>query len=117
MKKVLILGGTKFVGLKLINLLNDENIDYYVASRQKIKVENFIFFDRKNLDDLNNLFHENNFDVVIDFISFSSLDSKKLIDSLKHNKRTPKLIVISSTYVYSHPKRLSCNSFFNENSF
>ena len=44
--KVLILGGTKFVGLKLISLLNDKNIDLYVASRKKIKAQNFIFFDR-----------------------------------------------------------------------
>ena len=84
MKKLLILGGTKFVGLKLLNLLNDENIDYYVASRKRIKVEHFIFFDRKNIYDLNKLFSEHNFDVIIDFISYSSLDSKILIDSLKY---------------------------------
>ena len=117
MKKLLILGGTKFVGLKLLNLLNDENIDYYVASRKRIKVEHFIFFDRKNIYDLNKLFSEHNFDVIIDFISYSSLDSKILIDSLKYNKRKPKLIVISSTYVYSDPKRLSSNSLFSENEF
>jgi len=115
--KVLILGGTKFVGLKLISLLNDKNIDLYVASRKKIKAQNFIFFDRKNLDDLNKLFIHNNFDVVVDFISYSSLDSKKLIDSLKKNNKEPKLIVISSTYVYSQPKKLISNSFFSENDF
>ncbi len=117
MKKVLILGGTKFVGLELLSLLNAENINYYVASRKKIKVEHFIFFNRKNIKDLNKLFFENKFDVVIDFISYSSFDSKLLIDSLKYNNRKPKLIVISSTYVYSNPKRLSSNCFFIENQF
>lgn len=117
MKKVLILGGTKFVGIELLKLLNDENIDYYVASRKKIQVKHFIFFDRKNSNDLNKLFFEYNFDVIIDFISYSSLDSKILVDSLKYNNRKPKLIVISSTYVYSQPKRLLSNSLFRENQF
>lgn len=117
MKKILVLGGTKYVGLELIKLLNFEKIDYYVASRKQIFIKNYIFIDRKNIKDLDSLFSKHNFEIVIDFICFSSLDSKKLVDSLKLNNRKPKLIVISSTYVYSDPLKLSCDSTFDENSF
>ena len=117
MKKVLILGGTKFVGLELIGLLQNQKIDLYVASRKLISTKNFILIDRKSTNDLNMLFSKFDFDLVLDFICYSSLDSKKLIDSLNLFNRKPRLIIISSTYVYSNPMTISANNRFNENNF
>lgn len=112
-----MLGGTKFAGLEFIKLLKVKKLNYYIGSRKKIDSENFIFLDRKNIDNLNELFSKHDFDIIIDFICYSSFDSKKLIDSLKVHSREPRLIVISSTYVYSNPLKLSQNTSFNENDF
>ena len=71
MRNILVLGGTRYLGLEFINILNEENIKLFVASRNKIPTHNFIHIDRKNQDDLDNLFKNIQFDVVIDFINFS----------------------------------------------
>lgn len=117
MKKILILGGTKYVGLELISLLDKKKVEFYIASRKKIDHKNYISIDRKNSSNLNELFNSYDFDLIIDFICYSSLDSKKLLDALKINKRNPKIIFISSVYVYSDPLKIKCDSIFNETNF
>jgi len=117
MKKILILGGTRFLGIEFINLIQKEDIDLYVASRREVDVKNFLFIDRKNKNSLDRLFSEHNFDIIIDFICYSGLDSKVLIDVLASRQKFPKLIVISSTYTYSEPQNLSLDSVFKENNF
>ena len=116
-KNILILGGTKYVGLELINILSKKKVDLFIASRKKIDHNNFIFLDRKSISDLTNLFNKYEFDIIIDFICYSSLDSKKLLDSLKINRRNPKIIFISSIYVYSDPLKTLSNSIFAETNF
>ena len=117
MKNILILGGTRFLGLELIDLLKNEDINLFIASRKEIKVDNFIKIDRKNQNDLNNLFSKYDFEFVIDFINYSGLDSIKLLKSLKLQKTPPKLILISTVYIYSNPIDLETNSEFVEKSF
>ena len=117
MKKVLVIGGTKYLGLEFIELLQKKNMKLFVASRKEIFVDNFIKIDRKNQNDLDNLFLSFEFDVVIDFINYSALDSKKLLKALKLQKTIPKLILISTVYTYDIPLGLEQNSVFNENSF
>ena len=56
MKNILVLGGTRYLGLEFIDILNEKNIKLFVASRKKIPTQNFIYIDRKNQDDLVNLF-------------------------------------------------------------
>ena len=48
MKNVLVIGGTKYLGLELINILDKSKINFFVASRKKIEVNNFIKIDRKS---------------------------------------------------------------------
>ena len=117
MKKVLVIGGTKYLGLECIKLLYKSNIQFFVASRRKVEVENFIMIDRKNQKDLDKLFNDNQFDVVIDFINYSGLDSKILISSIKYQKKTPKLILISTIYTYAMPLEIYCDSVYDETSF
>ena len=117
MKNILVLGGTRYLGLEFIKILNDENIKLFVASRNKIPTLNFINIDRKNQDDLDNLFKNIQFNVVIDFINFSLPDCEKLLSALKFQIKPPKLILISTTYVYDNPLQIAKDSIFNENGF
>ena len=117
MKNILVLGGTRFLGIEFVNILNEENIKLFVASRNKIPTHNFIHIDRKNQNDLDNLFKNIQFDVVIDFINFSLPDSEKLLNALRFQVKPPKLILISTTYVYDNPLKIEKDSIFNENGF
>jgi nucleoside-diphosphate-sugar epimerase len=117
MKKILVIGGTRYLGLEFIKLLDESIIQLYVASRKQIDVKRFIKIDRKNQSDMNDLFIENQFDVVIDFINYSSSDSKILLNSIKQQKKVPKLILISTVYTYAMPLELEFNAIFDEASF
>ena len=117
MKNILVLGGTRYLGLELIKILNEENIKLFVASRNEISTQNFINIDRKNQSDLDNLFKNIQFDVVIDFINFSLPDSEKLLNALRFQIKLPKLILISTTYIYDNPLQIEKDSLFNENDF
>lgn len=117
MKKVLVIGGTKYLGLEFIKLLNKSNTKLFVASRKKIEVENFITIDRKNQKNLNQLFIDNQFDIVVDFINYSGLDSKILINSINQQEKVPKLILISTVYTYAMPLETKYDSIYDETSF
>jgi nucleoside-diphosphate-sugar epimerase len=117
LKNILVLGGTRYLGLEFIKILNEENINLFVASRNKISIQNFIKIDRKNQNDLDNLFKNIQFDIVIDFINFSLPDSEKLLNAISFQIKPPKLILISSTYIYDNPLQIEKDSIFSENSF
>lgn len=117
MKNVLVIGGTKYLGLEFIKILDKRKINLFVASRKKIEVDNFIKIDRKNQNELDKLFIDNQFDVVIDFINYSGLDSKILLSSISKQIKSPKLILISTVYTYALPTDIDCDSLFKEVSF
>ena len=117
MKKILVLGGTKYLGLEFIKLLNNAHYELFIASRKKIKADNFIYIDRKSQVDLDKLFTENQFDVIIDFINYSSSDSELLLSSIELQVKAPKLILISSTYTYTIPSEIKCDSIYTETDF
>ena len=117
MKKILIIGGTRFLGIQFIKLLSNSNYQFFVASRRKIQVNNFFKIDRKNQNDLDNLFKENQFEVVVDFINYSNSDSELLLKSIKFQQKIPKLILISSTYTYGLPKEINQDSIYKEIDF
>ena len=117
MKNVLVIGGTKYLGLELIKILDKSKIIFFVASRKRIEVDNFIKIDRKSQNDLNKLFIDNQFDVVIDFINYSGLDSEILLNSISKQIKIPKLILISTVYTYALPTDIDCDSIFKESSF
>ena len=117
MKNVLVIGGTKYLGLEFIKILDKRKINIFVASRKKIEVDNFIKIDRKNQNELDKLFIDNQFHVVIDFINYSGLDSKILLSSISKQIKSPKLILISTVYTYALPTDIDCDSLFKEVSF
>ena len=117
--KILILGGTKFLGIELLRKLNaDTSMEVHVASRRDIGVPDFHHIDRKTEKDLVNLFAEQSFDIVVDFISFSQPDAFKLINAINLKMKVqPFLITISSTYVYGNPLELKVDKIYDEDSF
>ena len=117
MKNILVIGGTKYLGLEFIKILDKSKINFFVASRKKIEVDNFIKIDRKSQNELDKLFIDNQFDVVIDFINYSGLDSKILLNSISKQIKPPKLILISTVYTYALPTDIDCDSLFKEVSF
>lgn len=100
MKKILILGGTKYVGKAFLNeMIANHNHKITVLSRHKI--ENIISIEGNRKDEALLLKMLNNeYDIIIDFICFCLPDAKKLIDAINKNSKNPKIIFISSTYVY-----------------
>lgn len=119
MKKLLILGGTRFVGKKLLFKIgkSQDELKVFVASRRRIDTDNFFYIDRKNPQDLKEIFFKHRFDIVLDFINFSSTDSENLISVIKNSGQNPHLIVISSIYVYTRPEDLVKDSCFSEEDF
>jgi len=118
MKKILLLGGTRFVGKKVVELLQSQKAyEIFVASRREVNVENFIKFDRKNSQDLERIFSQNAFDVIVDFINFSALDSEILLLALNKYDKKPHLISISTIYTYSRPEDVTQDKTYKEEDF
>ena len=68
---IVIIGGTKYVGLSLLSYLKNDNV--YILSRKKIKTkenQKSIIIDRKNEEELSNCIKDINPDVIIDMICF-----------------------------------------------
>jgi nucleoside-diphosphate-sugar epimerase len=118
--KVLILGGTKFLGLELLKkLFQRQGFEVHVASRRDPgNLIHFYKIDRKDQEDLSALFTQTEFDVIVDFISYSMPDAKKIIGAIRRrHDYNPYLITISSTYVYGHPHQITDDSTFDESDF
>ena len=100
MKKVLVLGGTKYVGKALISeLTRISEIHVTVFSRHPYPEVSFMVGERKNQNDLD-LILQKQFDIIIDFIGYCLPDMEKLTNAIKQNTPNSKLIFISTTYVY-----------------
>ena len=118
MRNILLLGGTRFVGKNVLDLLQEQSDDkIFVASRREVNVENFIKFDRKNKEDLENIFSRYTFDVVVDFINFSASDSEKLLSVLEKCGKQPHLISISTIYAYNSPGNIEEDRIYSEEDF
>lgn len=124
--KVLILGGTRYVGMGLARKMraNKKFEEVYTLSRQSIKDNlNHVTMERTNVKALEKIFYELRPNLVIDFICFTKKDSetilylkkKGLLASVKH------YVVISSFFVYNYydlndyrEKKLNKNNFLKK---
>jgi len=99
--KALILGGTKFMGVHLVNELLAAGHDVTIATRGKTpdpfgdKVAR-LTIDRRDPESLRSAFKGRHYDVTVDNIAFSSNDIKHLLDVL----HTSKYILTSTVSVY-----------------
>ncbi|QKE73581.1 NAD-dependent epimerase/dehydratase family protein [Arthrobacter citreus] len=102
MKKVLVLGGTRFFGKRLVHKLIEKGYDVSIATRG-ITVDSFgdqvnrFVIDRRNPETLTKL-SDHNWDLVYDNICYTPIEAKEIIKLL--TKHVKKYIFTSSLAVY-----------------
>ncbi len=101
--KTLVLGGTRYAGIHLVNELISAGYDVTVATRGKTpdnfhdKVRRKVI-ERQNADSLFAAFNDEFYDVVIDNLAYCSNDVRCLLDSIHTNK----YVMTSTVSVYSN---------------
>lgn len=105
--KILVLGGTRYFGIHMVNRLLEEGHDVTIATRGTTpdrfgsKVQR-VCLERTDENSVRNALKGRHFDVVIDKIAYCSNDIRYVMD----NVDCEKYIYMSSTSVYN-PKRLN----------
>ena len=104
--KILVLGGTRFFGIQMIEELLRQGHDITIATRQNAK-DSFgdkvsrINVERTDPVSMKNAFKDKKYDIVYDKIAYCSNDIKYAMDSIDCDK----YIYMSSTSVYD-PKKI-----------
>ncbi len=104
--KILVIGGTRYFGIHMVNKLLEQGYDVTIATRGKTqdsygnKVERIIL-QRTNPESMKEALSGTHFDVVIDKIAYCSNDMKYVMDVVDCDK----YIYMSSTSVYD-PKTI-----------
>lgn len=105
--EILVLGGTRFFGIHMVNKLLENGYDVTIATRGKAyddygdKVRR-IYIERTNADSIKEALKGKHYDVVIDKIAYCSNDIKYVMDNVDCDK----YIYMSSTSVYE-PKHIN----------
>jgi nucleoside-diphosphate-sugar epimerase len=103
MKSALILGGTQFVGKRLVQLLLDEGVDVTIATRGKTP-DSFgdrvtrLIIDREDTHSINQAFIGREWDVVYDQTCYSPQEALDTLNALEGKVR--KYVFTSSQAVY-----------------
>lgn len=109
--KVLVLGGTRFFGKKLVHLLEQEGHEVFVFSRGQAKVEfsdsvKRLTGDRTDVKSLRAAVDGLQFDAVVDQVCMTAHDAEIAVEVFKD--KTPRYIVTSTLAVYGwgdlHPE-------------
>lgn len=105
--KILVIGGTKFFGIHMVNDLLAQGHDITIATRGKAADEygdrvRRIIIDRTNAESMKNTLGGKQYDVVIDKVAYCSNDIKYVMESVNCGK----YIHMSSTAVYQ-PKHIN----------
>ena len=99
--KILVLGGTRFFGVHMVNDLIEKGHEVTIATRGQTP-DDFgdsvmrIRLDRTDEDSIKAMISDTHYDVIIDKIAYCSNDVRKLLD----NADCDKYICMSSTAVY-----------------
>ncbi|MCR5629492.1 NAD-dependent epimerase/dehydratase family protein [Eubacterium sp.] len=103
---VLVIGGTRFFGIPMVDDLLKNGHKVTIATRGMAKDKygdavDRIIFDRCNVDSIKSQLSDKHFDVIIDKIAYCSNDIKNLLDVIDCDK----YIYMSTTAVYN-PKHM-----------
>lgn len=110
MKTVLMMGGNRFVGKRLADLLKSNNFYITMLNRSGTgRADEYIISDRNNTDILEKKFVNRKWDLVYDFSCIHPSDSKNMVNLL--NGKVKKYIVISSASVYEPGVNISEEKF------
>lgn len=105
--EILVIGGTRFFGIHMVNKLLENGHDVTIATRGKAS-DNYgdkvrrIYIERTNEDSVKEALKGKHYDVVIDKIAYCSNDIKYVMDNVDCDK----YIYMSSTSVYE-PKHIN----------
>lgn len=114
MKKVLILGGTRFFGKQLVHRLLENNYDITIATRGITK-DDFgnkvqrLYIDRKDKSTLLKAFKDKSWDIVYDQTSYTPQDALIACESLKG--KVKRYVFTSSQAVYDFGTNRKENEF------
>jgi nucleoside-diphosphate-sugar epimerase len=112
--KVLVLGGTRFVGKRLVQLLAEQGHDVTVGSRGKTAVSfpdsvRRLKLDRASRNSMVTALQNSQWDIVYDQICFYADDAASAIESLAG--KTGRYVLCSSAAVYTNPLDASEDAF------
>ena len=112
MMNILVLGGTRFFGIHMVNELIQKGHQVTIATRGRTE-DNFankvkrIFVERTNQESLRKTFKGKHYDVVCDHLAYCSRDVKYILESVKCHR----YIMVSSTAVYDKGFETTENEF------
>src|SRR4051812_48335920 len=112
--KILVLGGTRFVGKRLVHLLADQGHDVTVGSRGKTIVsfpENVrrLKLDRASKESMASALRDSRWDIVYDQICFYADDAASAVEVLAG--KASRYVLCSSAAVYINPLDASEDAF------
>ncbi|TRZ38955.1 NAD-dependent epimerase/dehydratase family protein [Niallia circulans] len=116
MKNALVIGGTRFFGVHLVESLLERGMEVTVATRGKT-ADSFgdrvkrIAFDRSDLANFKAAFQDTKWDVIYDQICYSAHDAVDAIEVF--NGKTDKYILTSTLSVYDSSSELLKEEDFN----
>ncbi|MFO1446295.1 NAD-dependent epimerase/dehydratase family protein [Bacillus sp. Bva_UNVM-123] len=120
MKKVLVLGGTRFFGKKLVNLLLENGHDVTIATRGRTKDPfgdkvSRLSIDREDYQSLKSAVGDTNWDVVYDNICYTSKEASEACEVF--SGKVKHYILTSTLSVYEFADGSRKEEDFNPNSY
>lgn len=105
MIRILILGGTRYLGKAIVNQITKEKFEIATLSRSEEKTEGKHFVcDRKNSCELKKIFVNFSPNIILDMVNFDGEDSQSISDLYEQGfiSELNHYIMISSFFVYNH---------------
>ena len=89
--KILVVGGTRFFGIPMVNALLAAGHDVTIASRGNVLPEfdgevKYVVLDRMNSESVKAVVGDKYYDVIIDKVAYGSLDVKALLENVSCDK-------------------------------
>lgn len=103
MKSVLVMGGSYFIGKKVVEVLLEDGYDVTILNRGSVKPSDqrikSLIADRNDLSQMTAVLKDKHFEYVVDISGLNKVQMEVLCQSLNH-KTLKKFILISSSAVY-----------------
>ena len=105
MIRILVLGGTRYLGKAIVNQITKRKFEIATLSRSEEKTEGKHFVcDRKNSRELKKVFVHFSPNIILDMVNFDREDSQGISDLYEQGfiSELNHYIMISSFFVYNH---------------